>query len=66
MVARGPSHRRASGTECARCISMLRSQIPGGNCLQATEGRPERRIAIQEYGKPKDELIAGLRREEPK
>lgn len=29
--------------------------------LQATEGRPERRVAIQEYGKPNDELVAGLK-----
>lgn len=29
--------------------------------LAATEGRPERRIAIQEYGRPTPELIEGLR-----
>jgi len=29
--------------------------------LAATEGRPERRIAVQEYGRPSAELIAGLR-----
>ena len=29
--------------------------------LGATEGRPERQIAIQEYGRPATELIAGLR-----
>jgi uroporphyrinogen-III synthase len=29
--------------------------------LAATEGRPERRIAVQEYGRPATELIAGLR-----
>src|SRR5258708_4737784 len=29
--------------------------------LQATEGRPERRIAVQEYGRPATELIEGLR-----
>src|SRR3982751_5783268 len=29
--------------------------------LRATEGRPERRIAIQEYGKPSVELAEGLR-----
>src|SRR6185437_9340510 len=29
--------------------------------LAATEGRPERRIAIQEYGRPSTELIDGLR-----
>jgi uroporphyrinogen-III synthase len=28
--------------------------------LAATDGRPERRIAIQEYGKPAVELVAGL------
>jgi len=30
--------------------------------LAAMEGRPERRIAVQEYGRPSDELIAGLRK----
>ena len=29
--------------------------------LRATEGRPERHIAVQEYGRPNPELIAGLR-----
>ncbi|MGH9720485.1 MAG: uroporphyrinogen-III synthase [Bryobacteraceae bacterium] len=29
--------------------------------LQVTERRPERRIAIQEYGKPSPELVAGFR-----
>lgn len=29
--------------------------------LGATEGRPERRIAVQEYGRPTPELIEGLR-----
>src|SRR5579862_2886451 len=30
--------------------------------LKATEGRPERKIAVQEYGRPNPELIEGLRR----
>ncbi|MBM3724491.1 MAG: uroporphyrinogen-III synthase [Acidobacteria bacterium] len=29
--------------------------------LQVMEGRPERRIAVQEYGKPNEELLASLR-----
>jgi uroporphyrinogen-III synthase len=29
--------------------------------LAATEGRPERRIAVQEYGRPAQELVSGLR-----
>jgi uroporphyrinogen-III synthase len=29
--------------------------------LQVTEGRPERRIAVQEYGRPNPELLDGLR-----
>ena len=29
--------------------------------LAATEGRPERRIAVQEYGRPNPELLDGLR-----
>ena len=29
--------------------------------LAATAGRPERRIAVQEYGRPNTELLAGLR-----
>jgi uroporphyrinogen-III synthase len=29
--------------------------------LAATEGRGERRIAVQEYGRPNPELLAGLR-----
>jgi uroporphyrinogen-III synthase len=29
--------------------------------LAVTEGRPERRIAVQEYGRPNPELLAGLR-----
>jgi uroporphyrinogen-III synthase len=39
-------------------------QVPEPNTwrelLSATAGRPERRIALQEYGKPNPELIAGL------
>lgn len=30
--------------------------------LAATDGRPERRIAVQEYGRPSTELIEGLRK----
>jgi uroporphyrinogen-III synthase len=29
--------------------------------LAAIEGRPERRVAVQEYGKPNQDLLAGLR-----
>ncbi|HTS61615.1 MAG TPA: uroporphyrinogen-III synthase [Candidatus Acidoferrales bacterium] len=29
--------------------------------MSVTEGRPERRIAVQEYGRPNAELLAGLR-----
>src|SRR6266536_1853317 len=40
-------------------------QVPEPNTwkevLAATEGRPERRIAVQEYGKSNPELLAGLR-----
>ena len=41
-------------------------QVPEPNTwreiLSATESRPERRIAVQEYGRPSAELLAGLRK----
>lgn len=43
----------------------LAVQVPEPNTwkevLAATEGRPERRIAVQEYGKSNTELLAGFR-----
>jgi uroporphyrinogen-III synthase len=61
IVARGP---KPSGA--LREIGVpVTIQIPEPNTwreiLRATEGRPERRIAIQEYGKPSVELHDALR-----
>src|SRR4051812_21882984 len=61
IVARGP---KPSGA--LREIGVpVNIQVPEPNTwhqiLQATEGRPERRIAVQEYGKPSVELHDGLR-----
>ncbi len=61
IVARGP---KPSGAlrELGLPVTV---QVPEPNTwheiLAATEGRPERRIAIQEYGKPSTELHQGLR-----
>jgi len=61
VVARGP---KPSGAlrELGVPVSI---QVPEPNTwheiLAATEGRPERRIAVQEYGKPSTELHEGLR-----
>jgi len=61
VVARGP---KPSGAlrELGVPVDI---QVPEPNTwheiLAATEGRPERRIAVQEYGKPSTELHQGLR-----
>ena len=61
VVARGPKP-SAALRELGVPITI---QVPEPNTLReilgATEGRPERRIAVQEYGKPSTELHEGLR-----
>jgi uroporphyrinogen-III synthase len=61
VVARGP---KPSGALRELGVPVI-IQVPEPNTwrevLRATDGRPERRIAIQEYGKPSTELHEGLR-----
>ncbi|MDQ6665730.1 MAG: uroporphyrinogen-III synthase [Acidobacteriota bacterium] len=61
MVARGPKP-AAVLRELHIPVDIL---VPEPNTwretLQAVEGRPERRIAVQEYGRPSPELLDGLR-----
>jgi uroporphyrinogen-III synthase len=61
IVARGPKP-SAALRELGVPVTI---QVPEPNTwheiLQATEGRPERRIAVQEYGKPSTDLHDGLR-----
>ncbi|MEO8127233.1 MAG: uroporphyrinogen-III synthase [Bryobacteraceae bacterium] len=61
VVARGPKP-SAALRELGVPVTI---QVPEPNTwheiLAATEGRPERRIAVQEYGKPSIELHEGLR-----
>jgi uroporphyrinogen-III synthase len=61
VVARGPKP-SAALRELGVPVTI---QVPEPNTwreiLQVTEGRPERRIAVQEYGKPSVELHDGLR-----
>jgi uroporphyrinogen-III synthase len=61
VVARGP---KPSGALRDMDVP-VHIQVPEPNTwreiLQATEGRPERRVAVQEYGKHSIELFDGLR-----
>ena len=65
--AKSPSSRAAPNRSpfCARCRcpspSPSPSRIPGASCWPPPPTRPERRIAVQEYGKSNPELLAGLR-----
>jgi len=60
LVARGPKPAAA-----LREMNLTPALIAGEpntwrEVLAVTEGRPERRIALQEYGRPNPELVAGL------
>jgi len=60
-VARGPKPAAA-----LRELGVTPSLIAGEpntwrEVLAVTEGRPERRVAVQEYGRPNPELVEGLR-----
>ena len=61
LVARGPKPVAALREWDSRRPSWRPSPTPGANCSPATEGRPERRIAVQEYGRSNPELMDGLR-----
>jgi uroporphyrinogen-III synthase len=61
LVARGPKPAAA-----VRDLGLTPALIAGEpntwrEVLSITEGRPERRLAVQEYGRPNPELIEGLR-----
>jgi uroporphyrinogen-III synthase len=61
LVARGPKPAAA-----LRDLGLVPALIAGEpntwrEVLTVTEGRPERRIAVQEYGRPNPELVEGFR-----
>jgi uroporphyrinogen-III synthase len=61
LVARGP--KPAAALREMRLAPAILAPEPNTwrELLAATEGRAERRIAVQEYGRPNPELLAGLR-----
>src|ERR1035441_9617919 len=61
LVARGPKPAAALREMGLKPAIVAPEPNTWRELLAATEGRPERRIALQEYGRPNAELLAGLR-----
>jgi len=61
IVARGPKPAAALREMQVPIAVTVPEPNTWRELLAATEGRPERRIAVQEYGKSNAELLAGLR-----
>ena len=62
VVARGPKPSAALREMDVKPAVIAPEPNTWRELLAATEGRPERRIAVQEYGRPNPELLDGLRR----
>jgi len=60
IVARGPKPMAVLREWGIPVAVMVPEPNTWREILAATEGRPEKRIAVQEYGRPSQELIAGL------
>jgi uroporphyrinogen-III synthase len=61
LVARGPKPAAALREMGLKPAIVAPEPNTWRELLAATEGRPERRIAVQEYGRPSAELLDGLR-----
>ena len=61
LVARGPKPAAALRDMGLKPAIVAPEPNTWRELLAATEGRPERRIAVQEYGRPSAELLNGLR-----
>jgi len=61
VVARGPKPLAVLREMQVPVAVVVREPNTWRELLAATESRPERRIAVQEYGKSNPELLAGLR-----
>ncbi|MCX6632206.1 MAG: uroporphyrinogen-III synthase [Candidatus Solibacter sp.] len=61
LVARGPKPTAALREMGLKAAIVAPEPNTWREILAATEGRPERRIAVQEYGRPSADLLAGLR-----
>jgi uroporphyrinogen-III synthase len=61
LVARGPKPVAALREMGLKPAIVAPEPNTWRELLAATEGRPERRIAVQEYGRPNAELLEGLR-----
>ncbi|MBS1859415.1 MAG: uroporphyrinogen-III synthase [Acidobacteria bacterium] len=61
LVARGPKPAAALRDMGLEPALIAPSPNTWRELLAVTGGRPERRIAVQEYGRPNPELLAGLR-----
>jgi uroporphyrinogen-III synthase len=61
LVARGPKPVAALREMGLKPAIVAPEPNTWREVLAATEGRPERRIAVQEYGRPNTELLDGLR-----
>ena len=61
IVARGPKPLAALREMGLAAAIVAPEPNTWHELLAATEGRPERHIAVQEYGRPNPELIAGLK-----
>lgn len=62
LVARGPKPAAVLRDMGITNALIAREPNTWREVLSITEGRPERRIAVQEYGRPNPELIEALRR----
>ncbi len=60
VVARGPKSAAALWEMGVTAAIVARAPNTWREVVAATEGRPERRIAVQEYGRPNPELLAAL------
>ncbi|HSR05956.1 MAG TPA: uroporphyrinogen-III synthase [Bryobacteraceae bacterium] len=61
IVARGPKPMAVMREWGVTVAVMVPEPNTWREILAATEGRPEKRVAVQEYGRPSRELIDGLR-----
>jgi uroporphyrinogen-III synthase len=61
LVARGPKPAAALREMGLKPAIVAPEPNTWRELVAATEGRPERRIAVQEYGRPNPELLAALR-----
>jgi uroporphyrinogen-III synthase len=61
VVARGPKPMAALREMGVQATIAVPEPNTWRELLTAIEGRPEKRVAVQEYGRPNNDLLAGLR-----